>query len=427
MQVLSGAWISAILLLLLGTTILSDASRKSIGNQMMKEAVFLSPKFELTPGSVLNRYYYDIPFPKGHIAIKSFNGEVVDEQGNSVPLHETYLHHWLVIRYHQQKGNTSTLKEGPRVPDEAALGHFVIRNSGICQNDFLIHYFAIGSETRRTETYIPNPFGVEIGNLAEIPKGHEEKWMLNVHAIDTRGVVDKLGCTECRCDLYNITKDGFGRPLELDYKGGSKCCDHKAQCKLREGFKGPKRSLHIRYTVKWIDWSDLIVPLNIYSIDVTDTLQISSSGSSKTRSTTHKCMFEYQVESCNEKQKDRSACVHVKRSRLPMPRGGHVIYGVGHQHSGGIGLTLYGKDGRVICSSKPIYGKGKEAGNEEGYVVGMSTCYPKPGSVNIMEGETITLESNYNNTQGHAGVMGIFFLFVAEHLPPQHSTYLSPP
>jgi hypothetical protein len=77
------------------------------------------------------------------------------------------------------------------------------------------------------------------------------------------------------------------------------------------------------------------------------------------------------------------------------------------------------QDGRVICSSIPSYGNGSEAGNEAGYIVGMSTCYPKPGSVKIIDGETLTLESNYNSTKEHTGVMGLFYLLVAEQLPYQ--------
>jgi hypothetical protein len=78
------------------------------------------------------------------------------------------------------------------------------------------------------------------------------------------------------------------------------------------------------------------------------------------------------------------------------------------------------QDGRVICSSIPSYGNGSEAGNETGYIVGMSTCYPKPGSVKIIDGETLTLESNYNSSKEHTGVMGLFYLLVAEQLPYQH-------
>jgi len=84
------------------------------------------------------------------------------------------------------------------------------------------------------------------------------------------------------------------------------------------------------------------------------------------------------------------------------------------------------QDERVICSSIPRYGNGNEAGNETGYIVGMSTCYPKPGSVKIIDGETLTLESNYNSSKEHTGVMGLFYLLVAEQLPYQqhfrHST-----
>ena len=101
------------------------------------------------------------------------------------------------------------------------------------------------------------------------------QWLVNIHAIDTRGVVDKMGCTECRCDLYNVTKDEYGEFLRPDYKGGLKCCYDQTQCRLREGFEGPKRSLYLRYTVKWVEWDKFIVPVKIYILDVTDTLKIS--------------------------------------------------------------------------------------------------------------------------------------------------------
>lgn len=74
------------------------------------------------------------------------------------------------------------------------------------------------------------------------------------------------------------------------------------------------------------------------------------------------------------------------------------------------------QDGRVICSSTPTYGEGTEAGNEAGYIVGMSTCYPQPGSVRISDGETLSLVSNYSSAQQHIGVMGLFYILVADPL-----------
>lgn len=61
-----------------------------------------------------------------------------------------------------------------------------------------------------------------------------------------------------------------------------------------------------------------------------------------------------------------------------------------------------------------MYGHGKKAGDEAGYVVGMTTCYPRPGSIKISDAETLTLESNYSSSELHTGVMGLFYLLVAE-------------
>jgi hypothetical protein len=61
------------------------------------------------------------------------------------------------------------------------------------------------------------------------------------------------------------------------------------------------------------------------------------------------------------------------------------------------------------------YGKGLEAGNEAGYIVGMSTCYPKPGTVKVSDGEVMTIVSNYRSERQHSGVMGLFYILVAEH------------
>jgi hypothetical protein len=258
----------AILLLLSGTPCSSSFVKTE---NKIKSAAFLSPKFELEPGSVVEKYFYGIDFPKGHIAIKSFNAEVVDEAGNSVPLHETYLHHWLVERYYQSKHAKQTRHDGQKIPENSDI--IMVRNKGICQENKNGQYFGLGSETRGTIMDIPGPFGIEIGNPEEVPEGFEEIWMVNIHAIDTRGVVDKLGCTECWCDLYNVTVDKDWSAKRPDYKGGLLCCYDDTHCKLKEGFKGPKRSLYLKYTIKWVDWDDFIVPVKIYMLDVTDTLK----------------------------------------------------------------------------------------------------------------------------------------------------------
>ncbi|WMV57728.1 hypothetical protein MTR67_051113 [Solanum verrucosum] len=302
----------------------------------VKCAVFRSPTIMLEPGSVSNKYYNNIDFPKGHIAVKSFVAEVVDEAGNSVPLYEPYLHHWVV----------AFLNFWPWIRDQ--------KNNRLCSRPL-----------------------------------RNRSW----------------------CDLYNVTKDENDRVIEPDYIGGLRCCYDETRCRVKDGFQGLRRNLYLKYTVKYIDWVASIVHVKIYILDITDTWK--KPEKSIATVVRHHCQIEYLVESCAASVANVD-CTHTKKISITFPSGGDIIYGTAHQHTGGTGMALHGEDGRVICSSLPIYGEGKEPGNEAGYIVCMSSCYPRPGSIKISEGETVTLLSNYRNAQRHTGVMGLFYLVVAE-------------
>ncbi|KAJ3681299.1 hypothetical protein LUZ60_015788 [Juncus effusus] len=393
------------LLLLCHTTTAFSSNHAGV-----KTETFLSPPFHLKPGSVANKFFFDIPFPKGHIFLKSFDAEVIDEHSNPVPLHETYLHHWVVERYYGLKGPE------PVQSDELDLSKIIlVTNSGLCKNT-LGQYYGLGSETRKTDTWVPDPYGIEVGDPELVPAGYEERWVMNVHAIDTRGVTDRLGCTECRCGLYNVTIDEYGDEIPANYTGGLYCCYDQTQCKLKEGFQSVMKKLFLRYTVKWVDWAPHIVPVKVYILDVTDTgLPPSDEGLNKHSYSS--CKVEYEVKECDSEKKMNGDCIDSKIARLTMPHGGYVVYGVAHQHSGGAGSWLYGEDGRLLCDSIPSYGNGAEAGNEANYIVGMSPCYPKPGSVKISDGETVTVVSSYNSTEMHTGVMCLFYILVADEVP----------
>ena len=114
-------------------------------------------------------------------------------------------------------------------------------------------------------------------------------------------------------------------------------------------------------------------------------------------------------------------CVDVKKKSLMMPFSGYIVYGVAHQHAGGIGAALYREDGEGICTSMAKYGNGDEPGNEAGYIVGMSSCYPEQ-PLEVTSGETLTLEFNYSSVVGHTGVMGLFYILVAQQLPEPESS-----
>ncbi|KAK7316764.1 hypothetical protein RJT34_00471 [Clitoria ternatea] len=331
-----------------------------------KADMFLSESFEMGPGSVAVKNLMNIKFPKGHIGVKSFDVELVDEDGNSIPLYETYFHHWFAIRYFV---NTTMLaNHEPHL--DLSKGYIFKRNEGICNSYILPHYWGLGGESRGTSSHIPDPFAVELGNPTETPDGHEEQWLFNIMVIDTRGVQDKRGCAECRCDhfnlskdFYNVTKDIHGQPLTTNYKGGLFCCQDNLQSKLRKGFQGPTRKV------------------------------------------------EYMIPTS-----DGDNTLHVQKAKIPIEKGGYLIYGTAHMHAGAVNATLYGQDGRILCTSTPTYGTGKKAGNEEGYVVAMSVCYPQPGSIKIHDGETLTLESRYKR-EFQTGAMGHFYIYLADQVP----------
>ncbi|XP_019459796.1 PREDICTED: uncharacterized protein LOC109359543 [Lupinus angustifolius] len=382
--------VKMIFIIVLSISILVLHLNTSYSNAQVKSATFLSEKLELEPGLCVKKYLFNVDFPKGHIGIKRFDAELVDEKGKSLSLNETYLHHWLAVLHLENNAK----------PKGGVIAKL---NNGPCYS--LPHFWGRGSESRGTTSDIPNPFAVEMGNPEKIAKGYEEKWVLDTMIIDLRGVQDKHGCAQCRCNLYNVTKDVKGVPLNPEYKGGFNCCYDNTQCKLKEGFHGPRRSVHLRYTIKWVEWDQHQIGVKVYILDSTD--EVVKNGSN----VVHNCKVEYSIIPENGDRKP----VHVQKASIPLEKGGYLIYGVAHQHGGSAGSTLYGQDGQILCNSRPRYGTGKEPGNEEGYLVAMSECVPKPGSVKINDNEILTLESRYNNTY-LTGLMGHFSIFVAEKL-----------
>ncbi|GJU78046.1 putative stress up-regulated Nod 19, partial [Tanacetum coccineum] len=136
------------------------------------------------------------------------------------------------------------------------------------------------------------------------------------------------------CNFYNVTADKYGRPLKPNYVGGSFCCYDGTQCKVKNGIQSVERNLYLKYTVKWVDWGDTIIPVKIFIFDVTDTWQ---------KTGTHDCLIDFDVEQSSSGVANND-CISTIRSSVSFPTIGDVVYGVAHQHSGGIGFALYGEN-----------------------------------------------------------------------------------
>ncbi|CAM6096559.1 unnamed protein product [Calypogeia fissa] len=356
---------------------------------------FRSPGFTLGPGDVIDRYL-PVAMPKGHIAVRSLDMTLVDSVGNQIPLSETYLHHWVLIRYYIDPSSTGNV----------GIETVPVANNGVC-NPFLVQWFGHGSEFRHTHTTVPAPYGIVLGNPDDVPEGLVEVWFLNVHAIDTRGVVDPRGCTECLCDVYNVSVDGYGKDLPPGYEGGMFCCHDETQCPLQLGFEDVRRELFLEFTITFVDFSDAVVPVKLYLLDVTDQRTAWDQPP--------QCQVEYTVPKCTVGSRE---CTHKQEAVAFLPEGGYVVVSSAHLHNGGIVASVSLENRDEICVSHPIYGQGSGAGNETGYIVGMTSCYPDPKSIYIRAREKLHLKAVYNNEERHTGVMGILLLVIAEGPAP---------
>lgn len=369
----------------------------------------ISPPLRAKAGEVNNKFY-PAEFPKGHIGIKSFSAELVDEKGVSIPLSSIYLHHWVMLEF--------------AVPKEKAqrhLGHLLRRMRR--HHKHMMHYDATsfasleaphhhkfhkgkksivknflgkGGETRHTDTRKPGRYVVESGKPLE---GYETAWVLNVHGLDTRGAVDPIGCSECRCNLYNATTDEDGNPLPEGYIGGLRCCGDGNMCALQEGFKAEERTFYLKYTWEYVDWNDCLIPLSSVGLDITNPDGFGEN------------LVEYTVDGCGDADPNSEECVDTRVATLISPIGGEVVYTVSHLHSASLDAAIYGEDGRLICRTTPVYGDGEEAGNEKNYVVGIKSCTHQPGSPNSMrikQGEKLKYVVKATKVGGpHTGLMGL--------------------
>ncbi|OWZ04825.1 hypothetical protein PHMEG_00023201 [Phytophthora megakarya] len=96
-----------------------------------------------------------------------------------------------------------------------------------------------------------------------------------------------------------------------------------------------------------------------------------------------------------------------------------LVYAVGQQHRGGLGIEMYDDaTGDLLCASVPKYGSGTEAGNEEGYVISMSTCTFDPPR-RMKTTDIVRIVGLYNNTLPHTDVMSLMYVALSDLAPKE--------
>ena len=125
--------------------------------------------------------------------------------------------------------------------------------------------------------------------------------------------------------------------------------------------------------------------------------------------------IEYDVvqQSSSQQQMAKLSLSGPMDARCPQTSSFGLLRCLGHQHIGGQCMRLINQDsGEVLCSSCPTYGASDSratVGEERGYLVKMSqTVFDQPKQ--ILPGANVTIESEYDPSANHFGVMALFFV-----------------
>ncbi|CEG38887.1 Stress up-regulated Nod 19 [Plasmopara halstedii] len=395
-----------------------------------KRFTALTPPISLIQGEVSNTFHR-FAIPKGPIAVYRFEAEVVekDGDGNVVPVatYDAYLHHHVFGSTHKQYDDMKS-RWAPMKP----------------KNFSRSVAFGAGTECRGTpqEFYFPYAFMTVDG---------EDEWLANVHVINTRNMPSERAhrCLECPCtseDEFTATSVN-GIPFRngscnaqllyeentvcsaTTYHGGLRCCENAEFClehKELEVAEGSKAVYYLRYSLEYADIVSENRPLYLAACcDASGSLEFTGN-------------VEYDVPLCDPDT--HPGCVHTLSTRQRLDhtpltrqlvdddndslyayrqhagsaRDVELVYAVGHQHRGGLGIQLYDDaTGDLICASVPKYGSGSEAGNEDGYIVSMSSCTFNPPR-RMSTTDIVRIVALYNNTVPHTGVMSLMYIALSD-------------
>lgn len=377
---------------------------------------YYSPSVTMAPGEIIMQDDIRVPFVDEPAAIVNIASDLVDQNGDSVPLSQAYMHHWLL------EGDSD-------------------RNS--------IPGFGAGSEYRGLPEGFKKPFGLMVGG--------DEEWDATLHLLDLRLTPPnmhlpslecrrRISCSEGPClqeQVASMPAEAIG-DMYANYPGGLFCCDagsdgtgagqfdfsRRGFCPACNGVSLPTLQYRLKMVVSYVplnipvaqmdfsltpqrgpsSWQNRFV--NVYG----SRLQVSAPG------------LEYSVPVCDEGD---DMCIHVKSNTWrvnehtldcvdcppavlaadhaeylsdPLPSGRvGIAWAAGHQHDGALGLQLWLKkpgqtdsEKTLVCHSAPVIGSEVGvAGNEAGFVTGQMACR-RDEPIEVPVGSTLTIRSIYD-------------------------------
>ena len=210
------------------------------------------------------------------------------------------------------------------------------------------------------------------------------------------------------------------------YQGGYRCCEHGVF--LTEELPGPDAP---------VDQIEAKFTFEYYELDSPETkvarptMQPSCCDATAGYlvNTSYFANIEYDVPQCAAGV-PYDHCVHVIESIEYFDAGSNqdpneefeLVHAWGHQHVAGIGLELFRvSTGELLCRSHPKYGTGVQAGDEDGFVVGIPPCVWGPPPLSppprIRRSEHLRTVARYNASERHHGVMSLWLLTAASLKP----------
>eukprot|EP00162_Nutomonas_longa_P012619 comp21175_c0_seq1/m.44970 comp21175_c0_seq1/g.44970 ORF comp21175_c0_seq1/g.44970 comp21175_c0_seq1/m.44970 type:complete len:454 (+) comp21175_c0_seq1:2-1363(+) len=355
-------------LFLLTSAVVIAAARKFPANEYQRRAIsgwshfkgHEAPPQDYSHGDTLSATYRSPP-------IRLADGEVVFTDPNTTPI-KVPAGPFAIKSFRAQ----IVSEDGSPTPlSEVYLHHWLIfnrqGNRGVC-GGYLNYIFGVGAESRNTLTEFPDGY-------AYFTTG-DQAWGANIHVLRTTNVPDVKSCIECHCD-------GGG--------GGFQCCPDGSFCPVGNNPQ-PAKTYYLEYTIEWAPVTGSgLKPVDLWVLDASD------------------CQIEYNVPQCAS-----APCVDIRTKTTVLPMELKVVYVAGHLHVGADNLTLTVQEPGAaaphdICISDTIMGSGSNAGNEKGYVVGMTICsWTTP--VVLPKGTQVTTTGYYVSDPYHDSVMSLAYI-----------------